>query len=110
MINNREYRIKSSRFREIRDQVHGHHLERSRMGVSHDRLKGSFLMRGAQFVLLTNCASSYIAFCEVLHVFSLVGLTEKVYGVRYAQMTCERVVVVCLQHSAFVFYYRWEVR
>ena len=42
MIDNREYSVESSRFWEIRDQVHGHHLERSRMGVNRDWLKGGF--------------------------------------------------------------------
>ena len=41
-------------------------------------------MSGAWFVLLANGASSYVAFCEVSHVFSLIGLAQEVYGIRYA--------------------------
>ena len=110
MIDNREHGVESSRFREVRDQIHGHHLERSRMGVGCDRLERGFSMCGTRFVLLANWASSYIVFCEVLHVFPLVGLAEKVYGVRYAWMTCEGMVMIRLQYSAFVFYCCWEVR
>ena len=96
MVNDCEDRIKSSRFWEVHNQVHGHHLEGSRMGVDCDRLKGGFLMRGMWFVLLAGSASLYIVLCEVLHVFSLISLAEEVYGVCYAWVTCEWVVVVCL--------------
>ena len=95
MIDDREYGVESSQFWEVRDQVHGHHLERSRMGVGHDRLKGGFSVRGMRLVLLADCTSLYVIFCEVLHVFSLVGLTEEVYGVRYTWVTCERMVMIC---------------
>ena len=109
MIDNCEYGVKSSRFWEISDQVHSPHLEGSRMGVSRDRLKRGFSMCGVWLVLLANRTSSYVIFCEVLHVFSLVGLTEKVHGIRYSWVTREGVIVVRLQHSVFVFYCCWEI-
>ena len=109
MIDNREYGVEFLRLWEIRDQVHGHHLERSRMGVCRDRLEGGFLVCGAWFVLLAGCAPSYVIFCEVFHVFSLVGLTEKVYGIRYAWVACEGVVMIRLQHLTLVFHSGWEV-
>ena len=96
MIDNREYGVESSRFWEVSDQVHGHHLEGSRMGVGRDWLERGFSMCGVRFVLLANHTSSYIIFCEILHIFSLVGLAEEVYGICYSWVTRERVVVVCL--------------
>ena len=96
MVDDREYGVESLQFREVRDQVHGHHLERSRMGVSRDWLKRGFSMCGAWFVLLTSCASSYVVFCEVFHILPLVSLTKEVYGVRYAWVTGERMVVIRL--------------
>ena len=48
------------------------------MGVGRDRLEGGFLMCGAWFILLAGRAPSYIVFREVFHVFTLVGLAEKV--------------------------------
>ena len=96
VINNREYGVESLRFWEVCDQVHGHHLEGSRMGVGRDRLEGGFPMCGSWFILLTGCTSSYVVFRKVLHVFPLVSLAEEVYGVRYAWVTCEGVVVIRL--------------
>ena len=53
-------------------------------------------MSSTRFSLLTGRASSYVILCEVLHVFSLIGLTEEVYGVCYSWVTREWVVVVRL--------------
>ena len=110
MIDNCEYGIESSRLWEFSDQVHGHHLEGSRMGVGRDWLKRGFSMCGVWFVLLAGRTSSYVILCEVLHVFSLVSLAEKVYSIRYSWVTHEGVIVVCLQHSTFVFYCCQKIR
>ena len=66
------------------------------MGVNHNQLEGGFSMCSAWFVLLASRTSSHITFCEVLHVFSLIGLTEKVYSVHDPWVSGERVVVVRL--------------
>ena len=66
------------------------------MGVDCDWLKGGLSVRGVWFVLLAGSASPYVVLCEVLHIFSLISLAEEVYGVRYAWVTREWVVVVRL--------------
>jgi hypothetical protein len=96
MIDNCEYSVESSRFWEVSDQIHGHHLEGSRMGVGRDRLERGFSMCSAWLVLLADRTPSYIILCEVPHVFSLVGLAEKVYGICYSWVTCEGVIMVRL--------------
>ena len=94
MIDNREDGVKSLRLWEVCYQIHSHHLEGSRMGVCRDWLQWGLSVSSAWFILLADGASPYIAFCEVLHVFSLVGLAEEMYSIRYAWVTCEGMVVI----------------
>ena len=99
MIDNREYGVKPSQLWKVRYQVHSHHLEGFRMGVSCDRLKWGFSMSGAWFVLLTGSASLYITFGEIFHVLPLISLSEEVYSVCNAWVSGKGMVVVSLQHS-----------
>ena len=66
------------------------------MGVSSDRLEWGFSMCGAWFVLLARHTTPYIFFCKILHFFPLIGLTEEVYGVCDARVSCKGMVVICL--------------
>ena len=66
------------------------------MGVGRDWLEWGFSMSGVWFILLADGTSSYVVFCEILHIFSLIGLAKEVYGIRYAWVTCERVVMIRL--------------
>ena len=50
-------------------------------------------MCSAWFVLLANGASSYIVLREVLHVFPLIRLAQEMYGVCYAGVACEWMIV-----------------
>ena len=65
------------------------------MGVDRNRLEGGFSMSGAWLVLLACCTSSHIILCEFLHVSSLIGLTEEMYGIRDAWMSSKGMVVIC---------------
>ena len=64
------------------------------MGVGRDRLQQSFSVSSAWFILLASGTSPYIAFGEILHVFSLIGLAQEMYGIRYAWVTCEWMIVI----------------
>ena len=79
------------------------------MGVGCDWLEGGFSVCGVWFILLAGGAPSYVVFREFFHVFTLVGLTKKVYGVCYAWVTRKGVVMICLQHPTFILYCCWEI-
>jgi hypothetical protein len=96
VVDDCEYSVKALQLWEIGDQIHGHHLERSRMGVGGDWLKWSFSMCSTRFVLLTYRATSHIFFGKGFHFLPLVSLAKEMYGVCDAQMSGKGMIVIRL--------------
>jgi hypothetical protein len=94
MVNNREYSIETVQLGQVCDQIHGHQLERSRLGVCHDQLQWGFSMRRAWLVFLASCATVDIICSKFFHPLTFVLLGEEVRRVHDSGVTHKQVVVV----------------